>query len=171
MCLSTDFLSPPVPADIIGTRYLPAMIDRAVQLSWVLLCIIIFLRAESVHAEWVAIEKDYLDPGLRTIYIDPDTMSKEGARVTVWQLTDYKMLQGGVGFGPFMMGPHRFFSAKTQKQLDCEPKRIRLLEYIEYLNPMGTGMASHGYVDPTAWLPIEPASVNHALWETLCVKN
>ena len=144
------------------------MIDRALQLSRVLSILFIFLSGESAYAEWVAIEKDYLDPGLRTIYIDPDTISREGTVVTVWQLTDYKMMQGGVGFGGFMMSPHRFFSAKTQKQLDCEPKRIRLLEYVEFLQHMGVGPASHGYVDPTAWLPIEPASVNHALWEVLC---
>jgi hypothetical protein len=124
--------------------------------------------SESACAEWVAVEKDYLDPDLRTIYIDPDTISREGPLVTVWQLTDYKMMQGGVGFGRFMMSPHRFFSAKTQKQVDCRSKRIRLLAYTEFLQHMGTGTASHGYVDHTAWLPIEPASVNHALWEVLC---
>jgi hypothetical protein len=124
--------------------------------------------SESAYAEWVAVERDYLDPGLRTVYLDPDTISREGTGVTVWQLTDYKMMQGNVGFGRFMMSPHRFFSTKTQKQLDCKRKRIRLLEYIEFLHHMGTGTASHGYVDRDAWLPIEPASVNHALWEVLC---
>jgi hypothetical protein len=130
--------------------------------------ILALVIGESASAEWVAVEKDYLNPELRTVYIDPDTISRDGTMVTVWQLTDYKMMQGGVGFGRFMMSPHRFFSAKTQKQLDCEPKRIRLLEYIEFLHHMGTGPASRGYVDHTAWLPIEPASVNHALWEVLC---
>jgi hypothetical protein len=123
---------------------------------------------ESVYAEWVAVEKDYLNPELRSVYIDPDTISREGTLATVWQLTDYRMMQGGVGFGRFMMSPHRFFSAKTQKQVDCQNKRIRLLAYTEFLQHMGTGTASNGYVDPTAWLPIEPASVNHALWEVLC---
>ena len=144
------------------------MIDRGRQLSRVLGVLFIFLSGESAYAEWMVVEKDYLDPGLRTVYIDPDTVSREGTVVTVWQLTDYKMMQGGVGFGRFMMSPHRFFSTKTQKQLDCEHKRIRLLEYIEFLDHMGTGTASHGYVDHNAWLPIEPASVNHALWEVLC---
>jgi len=123
---------------------------------------------ESAYAEWVAVEKDYFNPELRTVYIDPDTISREGTLVTVWQLTDYKMMQGGVGFGSFMMSSHRFFSAKTQKQVNCQNKRIRLLAYTEFLQHMGNGTASNGYVDPTAWLPIEPASVNHALWEVLC---
>ena len=136
----------------------------------VLVLILALVISESAYAEWVAVEKDYLDPGLRTVYIAPDTISRDGTMVTVWQLTDHKMMQGGAGFGRFMMGSHRFFSTKTQKQLDCERKRIRLLTYIEFLDHMGTGPASHGYVDHEAWLPIEPASVNHALWEVLCAQ-
>jgi len=129
---------------------------------------VIVCNGESALAEWVAIEKDYLDPDLRTVSIDPNTMYREGTSATVWQLTDYKMRQGGVGFGAFMMSPHRFFSSKTQKQVDCQNKRIRLLAYTEFLQHMGTGTASNGYMDHTAWLPIEPASVNHAIWEVLC---
>jgi hypothetical protein len=144
------------------------MINRVLQLAWALWIILILFNGKSAHAEWVAVERDYLDPGLRTVYVDPDTISRDGTMVTVWQLTDYKMVQGGVGFGGFMMSPHRFFSTKTQKQLNCEHKRIRLLAYIEFLSHMGTGTASHGYVDQDAWLPIDPTSVNQALWEVLC---
>ena len=168
MCLKTDSLSLPFLVNTTRARTLPTMIDQGLQLSLLLCIVVIFFCGNSAYAEWVAVEKDYLDPGLRTIYIDPDTIGRDGTLVTVWQLTDYKMMQGGVGFGRFMMSPHRFFSAKTQKQLECERKRIRLLEYVEFLDHMGIGPASHGYVDPTAWLPIEPASVNHALWEVLC---
>ncbi|MBM4127924.1 MAG: hypothetical protein FJ247_11340 [Nitrospira sp.] len=146
----------------------PAVIDRVRQLLRTLCLMAIVFTGASAYAEWVPVEKDYLDPGLRSIYIDPDTISREGPFVAVWQLTDYRMMQGGVGFGRFMMSPHRFFSAKTQKQLNCARKQIRLLAYTEFLSHMGTGMASHGYVDQDAWLPIEPASVNHALWEVLC---
>lgn len=168
MCLKAEFPSLPVLVDAAVTYSQPAMIDRVLQLLRALCIMLIMFNGESVYAEWVAVEKDYLDPGLRTVYIDPDTINREGRVVTVWQLTDYKMMQGGVGFGRFMMSPHRFFSTKTQKQLDCKRKQIRLLAYIEFLSHMGTGTASHGYVDQDAWLPIDPASVNHALWEVLC---
>lgn len=62
-----------------------------------LLLILALGIGESAYAEWVAVEKDYLDPGLRTVYIDPDTIRREVTMVTVWQLTDYKMMQGGWG--------------------------------------------------------------------------
>jgi len=121
-----------------------------------------------VFASWVALEQDYLDPGLRTVYIDPETLTRDGTSVTVWQLTDYKRMQGSVGFGPFMMSPHRFFSTTTRKHIDCETQHVRLLSYAEFLHHMGVGTASNGYVDTDVWLPIEPETINHALWELLC---
>ncbi len=124
-----------------------------------------------VSAGWEVIEKDYFDPGLRTVYIDPDSLRREGKSVTVRQLTDYKLMQGSGGFGRFMMSPHRFFSTTTHKQIDCKAKRARLLSYTEFLGHMGTGPASNGYVDKDAWLSIEPETINHALWELLCDKE
>ncbi|MBM4137896.1 MAG: hypothetical protein FJ244_00175 [Nitrospira sp.] len=162
MCLKAESSSLPVFVDVALIYSGPALIDRVRQLLWTLCLMSIVFTGESAYAEWVAVEKDYLDPGLRSIYIDPDTISREGPFATVWQLTDYKMMQGGV------MSPPRFFSTKTLKQLDCERQRVRVLEYVEFPSHMGTGTASHGYVDQDAWLPIEPASVNHALSDVLC---
>lgn len=168
MCLKADIPSLPFLADAAGPHPLQTVINRVLPLSRALCILLICLTSESVYAEWLAIEKDYLDPGLRAVYIDPVTINRVEGVVTVWQLTDYKIMQGGAGFGRFMMSPHRFFSTKARKQLNCERREIRLLAYTEFLSHMGTGPASDGYVDHEAWLQIEPASVNHALWEVLC---
>lgn len=135
------------------------------------LIVLVLLIDQPVFAGWVAVEKDYLNPGIRTVYIDPDTISREGTSVTVWQLTDYRMMQGSVVFGSFMMSPHRFFSTKTHKHIDCETNRVRLLSFTEYLRHMGAGTASNGYVDSDRWLPIEPETINYALWELVCAKE
>jgi len=129
------------------------------------------LSCGPVYAEWVAVEKDYLSPGLQTVYIDPDTILREKNLVTLWQLTDYKWMQGNVGFGRFGFGPHRFFSTMTQKQFNCENKRLRLLAFTEFSHHMGTGRPADGYIDTDNWLPIEPASINQALWEVACGKQ
>jgi hypothetical protein len=126
---------------------------------------------EPVHAGWVAVEKDYLDPGIQTLYVDPDSIRREGNLVTVRQLTDYKSMQGNVGFGSFMMGSHRFFSTQTLKQIDCERSRVRLLSFTEFSHHMGTGTAAEGYVDKDSWLPIERESINHALRELACGRD
>ena len=36
---------------------------------------------------------------------------------------------------------------------------------------MGTGMPDDGYVDKGHWLPVEPESINQALWEMACGKE
>lgn len=128
------------------------------------------LCSQSVSAGWVSVEKDYVDPGRQTVYLDPDTIIREENLVTIRQLTDYKWMQGNVGLGRFMPGPHRFFSTTTRKQFDCGTNRVRLLAFTEFSGHMGAGVAANGYVDQDAWLPVEPESINHALWELVCTR-
>ena len=40
---------------------------------WSLITFLV-LSSAPAYAEWVAVEKDYLLPGLQTVYIDPDTI-------------------------------------------------------------------------------------------------
>jgi hypothetical protein len=137
---------------------------------WSLITLLL-LNSIPAYAEWVAVEKDYLSPGRQTIYIDPDSISREENLVTIWQLIDFKWMQGNAGMGPLGFGPHRFLSTKTHKQFDCEEKRVRLLAFTEFSRHMGTGIRADGYVDKDNWLLIEPESINQALWEVACGKE
>ena len=136
-----------------------------------LLITLLVLSRGPVYAEWVAVEKNYLSPGLQTVYVDPDTIRREGNLVTLWQLNDFKWMQGNAGMGRLGFGPHRFLSTKTHKQFDCAEKRLRLLAFTEFSRRMGTGIRNDGYVDKGNWLPVEPDSINHALWEVACNKQ
>jgi len=138
--------------------------------SWLLITLMI-LSTVPAYAEWVAVEKDYLTPGLQTVYVDPDTIRRVGNLVTLWQLIDFKLMQGNAGMGPLGYGPHRFLSTKTHKEFNCAEKRLRLLAFTEFSRRMGTGIAANGYVDKDNWLPVEQASINHALWEVACGKE
>jgi hypothetical protein len=137
---------------------------------WSLITLLV-LSSVPAYAEWVAVEKDYLLPGLQTVYVDPDTIRREGNLVTMWQLIDFKLMQGNAGMGPFGFGPHRFLSTKTHKQFDCAGKRLRLLAFTEFSRGMGTGTPANGYVDHGNWIPVEPESINQALWNVACGKE
>jgi len=126
---------------------------------------------------WVALQRGYLSLGSQTVYFDPDRVKRDGNVVTVWQLIDYKMMQGtGAVINPFAFGgiyryqlvPHGFFSTTTQKQFDCAKKRVRLLAFTEFSHHMGTGRRNNGLVDQEKWLPVEPDTLHHALWEVAC---
>ena len=129
------------------------------------LIIFLFLRSIPAYAEWEAVEKDYLLPGLQTVYVDPESIRREGNLVTIWQLIEFRWMQGNP------RGPHRFLSTKTHKQFDCVEKRVRLLAFTEFSRGMGTGMPRDGYVDKDNWLPVEAESMSHALWEVACGKE
>ena len=137
---------------------------------WLLITLLV-LSSVPAYAEWVAVEKPYLSPGLQTVYVDPDSIRREGNLVTMWQLIDFKWMQGNQGMGPLGFGPHRFFSTKTHKQFDCAEKRLRLLAFMEFSGRMGTGIPAKGYVDNSNWIRVEPESINHALWEVACGKE
>lgn len=131
---------------------------------WLLITFLL-LSTVPAYAEWVAVEKDYLSTGLQTVYIDPNSIRREGNVVTVWQLIDFKWMQGNP------RGPTRFLSTKTQKQFDCADKRLRLLAFTEFSRGMGTGIPRDGYVGKDNWLPVEAESMSHALWEVVCDKE
>jgi hypothetical protein len=129
---------------------------------WLLVTLLVLSRG-SAYADWVAIEKEYQSPGLRTVYIDSATIHREGHLVTVVSLVDWKSMQGHRF--------HRFMSTKTHKQFDCGAKRLRLLAFTEFSRHMGTGRPAKGYVDPDNWLPVKRESIDQGLWEVACGKE
>ena len=130
-----------------------------------LLITIVFMSNVPAYAEWVRVAQDYRLPGFQTVYVDPDMTRREGNLVTIWQLTDFKWMQGSA------RGPARFSSTKTQKQFDCTERRVRLLAYMEFSLQMEAGIRVDGYVDKNKWLPVEPDSPNYALWQLACGKE
>lgn len=131
---------------------------------WVLITLL-FLSTAPVNAEWVAVEKDYLLSELQTMYVDQDSIRREGNLVTMRQLIDFKWMQGSA------RGPTRFLSTETHKQFNCAEKRFRLLAFTEFSHRMATGIRADGYVDTGSWIPVEPDSINQALWEVACGKE
>jgi hypothetical protein len=48
-----------------------------------LLITLLLLSSGHAYGEWVAVEKPNLMPGLQTVYVDPDTIRREGNLVTI----------------------------------------------------------------------------------------
>ncbi|MGQ0694451.1 MAG: surface-adhesin E family protein [Nitrospiraceae bacterium] len=122
----------------------------------------LLLSSGSLYAEWVAIDEKHQSPGLQTVYVEPDTIRREGNLVTMVILVDWKSMQGNG------RGAHRFMSTKTYKQFDCTEKRLRLLTFTEFSRHMGTGRPANGYVDTDHWLPVRPDTIDQALWDLAC---
>ena len=117
---------------------------------------------------WVAVDSAYQSSSREMVYYDPKTIRRDGDLVTLWQLTDYKWMQGNAPFGTFMMGPHRFLSTKTHKEFDCALNTVRLLASSEFSRHMGTGTQNVVLVEQGDGQPVKPGSINQALWEVAC---
>src|SRR6185437_13497668 len=117
---------------------------------------------------WVAVDSAYQSPSREMVYYDPKTVRRDGDLVTLWQLTDYKWMQGNAPFGMFMMSPHRFFSTKMHKEFDCAHNSVRLLASSEFSQHMGTGTHNAVLVEQGDGQPVKPGSINQALWEVAC---
>src|SRR5882762_5872326 len=85
---------------------------------WLLITLLV-LSSGSVYAEWIAVEKNNESTGIMTVYVDPNTILRKGNLVKMWQLIDYKTMQGG-------RSPSRFSSTKIHKEFDCAEERLRL---------------------------------------------
>ena len=117
---------------------------------------------------WIAVDSAYQSLSREMVYYDPKTVRRDGDLVTLWQLTDYKWMQGNAPFGMFMMSPHRFFSTKTHKEFDCAHNSVRLLASSEFSQHMGTGTQHAVVVEQGSGRPVGPGSINQALWEVAC---
>jgi hypothetical protein len=127
---------------------------------------ILILINTPIHAEWVALDARRQSHPLQTVYIDPDTVRREGHFITLSTMIDWKAMQGG-------RSPTRFYSTIVTKQFDCANKLARTLAATDYDQHMGVGEVIGGGV-PTSeghWAVIEPGTLNQRLWETVCGKE
>ena len=124
---------------------------------------LLVLVCAPAYAEWKQVETKNQLPGMRTMYIDPSTMKKEGSLVTVWELIDYNEMQGG-------RGPGSYSSKKIQVQFDCAKEQLRFLSTKDYEGSMGSGEAVGGGGAASDWEPVKPTSIHHSVWEVVCKK-
>ncbi|MDK2743037.1 MAG: hypothetical protein H8K03_17205 [Nitrospira sp.] len=123
---------------------------------------LLMLTSTVVFAEWTVVERDYFSPGLQTVYVDSANLQRDGNLMTIWQLIDYKWMQGNY------VGTPRFLSTTARKQFDCVNRRVRSLSFVEHYGHMATGTAMSGYISNDQWQPIESQTLNQALWEIAC---
>lgn len=123
----------------------------------------------SLKAEWVTVEESKDS----TFYADFASMRKNGDRVKMWYLTDYKTLQTSTeGVYPYIYNT-QYMSSKTLGEYDCKEDQSRSIALSTYAENMGKGKEVHNSArninyEPGKWKPIFPNSIGEALWEAAC---
>ncbi|MBX3330372.1 MAG: hypothetical protein KF722_08225 [Nitrospira sp.] len=132
---------------------------------WILIALLVLLQ-KPVDAEWIAMDQRYQSPGLQTVYVDHDTIRREGNLVTLSALIDWKWMQGN-------RSPTRFYSTKLTKQFNCGENQVRTLATTDFYGHMGTGqvIGGGGHTSESHWISIESGTLNQGLWEAACGKG
>ena len=125
-----------------------------------LLITLMLLSSGPAYAEWVSVS--VIDQARVTIYVDPDTIRRQGARVKMWELIDYETIQTAAGT-PYM-------SARLQREYDCARNLHRTLALTKLSGHMGTGKVILTNSDEQKWEPVDPGSIARRLWKVACDK-
>ena len=102
-----------------------------------ILTTLLVLSGGLAYADGVAMGTVAAEGGA-TIYMDRDTIRRNGNLVNMWQLTDFKAVQT-------MAGPS-FMSRKTQWQFDCSEESLRQAAILNYSDHMGEGIVVFSHV-------------------------
>ena len=126
-----------------------------------LLLTLMLLSTGPACAEWVSVS--VIDQAGVTIYVDPDTIRRQGARVKMWELIDYETIQTAAG--------NSYMSARLQREYDCARNLHRTLALTKLSGHMGTGTVILTNSDEQKWEPADPGSIASRLWKVACDKQ
>lgn len=125
-------------------------------LGFWLLITLLALSSGPSYAGWVFVSGD--DEAGMTVYVDPDTIRRNGDLVKMWHLSDRKTMEG-------------YGSIKSQREYDCAAARHRLLAASILSEHMGRGQVLSDNVQEGQWIPVAPDSSGQALWKIACGKK
>lgn len=126
---------------------------------WFLITLLV-LSSIPAYAEWVRALNNQTDP---TLYVDSDTIRRDGTVVKWWELLDYKTVQTVAGIS--------FLSMKVLREYDCAGEQIRVLAMADFAGNMASGTVVFTDFTQNNWVPVQPESKGQALWKAACGKE
>jgi hypothetical protein len=117
-----------------------------------------FLFPIKSFADWSLIHQDDADH-----YMDYALMSKSGHKARVWYLQNYTELQ--------TIKNIQYRSIKNRSEFDCKARKMRILAYALYPEPMGQGRALFNKGEALDWQVIKPKTLNDLYLKRVCSKK
>ena len=85
----------------------------------IFLMLALAIVSSNVAAEWTSVGKNNSFTG----YVDFISIEKNGNRVRIWSMNDYKV-------PGFLTGGEKYLSTKTQVEYDCKAETKRTLSFV-----------------------------------------
>lgn len=114
------------------------------------------IESPGAITEWVEVFKS----NQQTLYANPSSLLRNGFKVKMWRLTDYKV--------PEINGDFVYSSKKLYEEYDCQNEKYRLLYVSLYPENMGAGKAMHTHSETYSWQRVLPDTDGEAMWEIAC---
>jgi hypothetical protein len=95
--------------------------------------------------------------------MDYALMSKSGHKARVWYLQNYAELQ--------TIKNIQYRSIKNRSEFDCKTRKMRILAYALYPEPMGQGHALFNKGEALDWQAIKPKTLNDLYLKRVCNKK
>ena len=150
----------PVPVPYTAYSHAGAFLapPQTYLLSVYFLFTLLLLNPGSVQAEWELVSGD--DSVKLTVYVDRETIRRQGHLVKMWQLYDYKTVQTVAG--------DSLLSIQRHNEYNCTEPRTRMLAYTWFSSNMGRGRVVYKTAEEQQWERIIPRSIDQALWKVAC---
>lgn len=113
---------------------------------------LLVLSSGHAYAEWVRALNNQTDP---TLYVDSDTIRRNGTVVKWWESLDYKTVQTLAGIS--------FLSMTLIREYDCVGEQIRVLSMADFSGNMAEGKVVFSDFTPSNWVPVQPESTGQTL--------
>ena len=109
-------------------------------------------------ADWSLIHQDDADH-----YIDFNLMRRSGYKARAWYLQNYTEVQTVKNL--------QYRSIKNRSEFDCKARKMRILAYALYPEPMGQGHAIFNKGEALDWQTIKPKTLNDLYLKQACNKK
>jgi hypothetical protein len=127
----------------------------------IILSLMVVLFSSSVAAEWTLVRNDGEQDV--EIFVNKESIKKDGNLVTIWTLIDYK--------SPRSVGGKKQLSTKSLDEYDCQNEQYRTLNLYWYSDNKGEGKIVYSELVPGRMQPIIPNSVFERVWKITCGKK
>ncbi len=111
------------------------------------------------YAEWLLVDAN----AKATVYIDAETIARNGNLLSVWVLDDLKTAH--------TRGSSRYLSSRAQEEHDCVNERFRLLALENFSGNMGTGDVVYRSASESNWTSIPRGTLAQSVWKAVCGKK
>jgi hypothetical protein len=132
--------------------------DIGGSMSKLILMILVFVSnsAAAELEEWVYV----VEGNKETIYASPSSIHKDGNKVKMWSIQDYKMPKSVV-WGSV-------YSIKVQVEYDCKEELSRLTYFSAYSKNMAKGEILYSSTSIDDWTPSAPDSTGIVVFKYAC---